>query len=194
MPSVDAICISQGNIHERNHQVNQMTLIHEQATRVIAWLGASEASSMELISSFQGGTQFIQPPTDPKVLNEGNRNSLLFMPFLFESIGADFRSSKNSYLRKSSYSNVVVINVLRSHFLCLSTIVGYFDSIWRKFNGLGGPGTIKGCASCSQFSAGKVNASTRNWKYDRRKRVFETRQNQLKIYHLASFVYALLGL
>jgi hypothetical protein len=26
-----------------------------------------------------------------------------------------------------------------SHFLCLATIVGYFEGMWRKFNGLGGP-------------------------------------------------------
>jgi hypothetical protein len=68
---VDAICISQRNIHERDCQANQMAQIYEQATRVIVWRGASEASSklaMELISSFQGGTQFIQPSTDPKVL------------------------------------------------------------------------------------------------------------------------------
>jgi hypothetical protein len=41
---VDAICISQRNIYERDYQVNQMAQIYEQATRVIVWHGASEAS------------------------------------------------------------------------------------------------------------------------------------------------------
>jgi len=73
-------------------------------------------------------------------------------------------------------------------------MVVYFNGILRKFNGLGGPGAIKERASCSQFSAGKAHASTRNWRYDWRQRVFEARQNQVKTYHLASSVYALLGL
>ncbi|PMD59815.1 uncharacterized protein K444DRAFT_484106, partial [Hyaloscypha bicolor E] len=36
---VDAIYISQRNIHERDYQVNQMAQIYEQATRVIVWRG-----------------------------------------------------------------------------------------------------------------------------------------------------------
>jgi hypothetical protein len=40
--------------------------------------------------------------------------------------------------------------------------MGYFNGIWRTFNGLGEPGTIKDLASYSQFPAGKVHASARN--------------------------------
>jgi len=36
---VDALCINQNNIHERNHQVEQMGEIYRQARRVLAWLG-----------------------------------------------------------------------------------------------------------------------------------------------------------
>jgi hypothetical protein len=36
---VDAICINQDNILERNEQVRQMGSIYEQATGVIVWLG-----------------------------------------------------------------------------------------------------------------------------------------------------------
>jgi hypothetical protein len=148
--SVDAICISQGNIHERNHQVNQITLIHEQATRVIAWLGASEASSMELISSYQGGHNLSNRQPIRKYSMKEIENSLLFMPFLLESIGADFRSTKNSYLRKSSYSSVVVINVLRFTFPLSCDYCGVFQRhlekiqrSWRARNDLG---------SCKLFS------------------------------------------
>lgn len=42
---VDAICINQSDINERNHQVQQMADIYSQARLVIAWLGPeSEAS------------------------------------------------------------------------------------------------------------------------------------------------------
>ncbi|KIM93592.1 hypothetical protein OIDMADRAFT_173176, partial [Oidiodendron maius Zn] len=36
---VDAICLNQENIQERNHQVKQMTMIYREAWRVIIWLG-----------------------------------------------------------------------------------------------------------------------------------------------------------
>jgi Heterokaryon incompatibility protein (HET) len=36
---VDAICINQKNISERNHQVSQMEQIYSRASRAVAWLG-----------------------------------------------------------------------------------------------------------------------------------------------------------
>ena len=36
---IDALCINQQDINERNHQVNQMGTIYSQAQRVVAWLG-----------------------------------------------------------------------------------------------------------------------------------------------------------
>ncbi|KAH7093252.1 heterokaryon incompatibility protein-domain-containing protein [Paraphoma chrysanthemicola] len=36
---VDAICIDQGNVLERNHQVSQMTAIYTKAEKLIIWLG-----------------------------------------------------------------------------------------------------------------------------------------------------------
>jgi hypothetical protein len=38
---IDAICINQINYQERNYQVAKMTMIYEQATEVVAWLGPS---------------------------------------------------------------------------------------------------------------------------------------------------------
>lgn len=37
---VDAVCIDQGNLQERGHQVGMMDLIYQGAERVIVWLGA----------------------------------------------------------------------------------------------------------------------------------------------------------
>ncbi|KAE8452944.1 hypothetical protein EG329_012131 [Mollisiaceae sp. DMI_Dod_QoI] len=43
---IDALCINQRNVHERNHQVAQMGMIYNQATRVVVWLGASDTTSL----------------------------------------------------------------------------------------------------------------------------------------------------
>jgi hypothetical protein len=37
---IDALCIDQKQLHERNHQVWMMCYIYSQAERVIVWLGA----------------------------------------------------------------------------------------------------------------------------------------------------------
>ncbi|KAJ9606843.1 hypothetical protein H2200_008853 [Cladophialophora chaetospira] len=42
---VDAICINQANIKERNHQVSNMRSIFEKATQVIIWLGTESNDS-----------------------------------------------------------------------------------------------------------------------------------------------------
>jgi hypothetical protein len=73
---IDAICINQGNIHERNHQVAQMAQIYQEAATVVVWLGAPDSSSaiaFELLSSPSKWTAFIQPSNDLEVLSLGNR-------------------------------------------------------------------------------------------------------------------------
>ena len=47
---VDALCINQLDVQERNHQVAQMGEIYRQATRVVAWLGISDSQSSQAIS------------------------------------------------------------------------------------------------------------------------------------------------
>jgi hypothetical protein len=42
---IDAICIDQGNIPERDHQVRKMRTIYEQAKHVLVWLGPSYRQS-----------------------------------------------------------------------------------------------------------------------------------------------------
>lgn len=52
---IDAICINQDDVKERNHQVTQMGNIYTRSWRVVAWLGLSNSLSSEaikLISSF----------------------------------------------------------------------------------------------------------------------------------------------
>jgi hypothetical protein len=40
---IDAICINQDDISERNHQVTQMGMIYKNAVRCVAWLGHSDS-------------------------------------------------------------------------------------------------------------------------------------------------------
>jgi hypothetical protein len=42
---IDAICIDQGNILERNHQVKRMGSIYEGASKVLVWLGPQKDQS-----------------------------------------------------------------------------------------------------------------------------------------------------
>lgn len=48
---IDAICINQENVHERNHQVRMMKEIYTQATEVYVWLGP-EADDSDLVMEF----------------------------------------------------------------------------------------------------------------------------------------------
>jgi hypothetical protein len=42
---IDALCINQANIHERNHQVKMMKQIYQQAMEVVIWLGKEADNS-----------------------------------------------------------------------------------------------------------------------------------------------------
>lgn len=42
---IDALCINQSNVHERNHQVNLMKDIYTEADEVYIWLGTKSANS-----------------------------------------------------------------------------------------------------------------------------------------------------
>ena len=48
---VDALCIDQGHLRERQHQVQQMGLIYSKATEVISWLGNDRSISSFLVDS-----------------------------------------------------------------------------------------------------------------------------------------------
>jgi hypothetical protein len=47
---VDAICINQTDVDERNHQVSLMRVIYKQASVVISWLGPSDATSHRAVA------------------------------------------------------------------------------------------------------------------------------------------------
>lgn len=51
---IDAICINQSNVHERNHQVGLMKRIYANATNVFIWLGR-EARCSDTAMDFVSG-------------------------------------------------------------------------------------------------------------------------------------------
>jgi hypothetical protein len=51
---IDALCIDQSNVNERNHQVQQMGLIYSRATEVISWLGNDKVIAVFLESMSKG--------------------------------------------------------------------------------------------------------------------------------------------
>ena len=54
---VDAVCINQSNIRERNHQVQRMRDIYASASQVLVWLGESNAdidNAFDSIVNYQG--------------------------------------------------------------------------------------------------------------------------------------------
>jgi len=48
---IDAICINQDEVSERNHQVQQMAYIYQAAARVLVWLGPNSFESVNAIHS-----------------------------------------------------------------------------------------------------------------------------------------------
>jgi hypothetical protein len=56
---IDALCIDQTNVQERNEQVRRMPAIYQRATRTIAWLGESDSISLYAMDVMErlGGTK-----------------------------------------------------------------------------------------------------------------------------------------
>jgi hypothetical protein len=82
---IDALCINQQNIHERNHQVTQMGMIYHQAKKVIVWLGPPDAESelaFQVLSSLAEWDEFINPSNDPAKTAAGNQKLTAFHSLL----------------------------------------------------------------------------------------------------------------
>jgi hypothetical protein len=50
---IDALCINQADLNERNHQVTQMGKIYRNASRVVVWLGESDSASSTAMEILQ---------------------------------------------------------------------------------------------------------------------------------------------
>jgi Heterokaryon incompatibility protein (HET) len=84
---IDAICINQSNISERNHQVGMMGGIYEQAECVLAWVGeATEASNLAMQTlrefDYTKSAKDTSTATDWGVDDENRRNRLALVETL----------------------------------------------------------------------------------------------------------------
>ncbi|KAF2827086.1 HET-domain-containing protein, partial [Ophiobolus disseminans] len=55
---IDAICINQGDMTEKNHQVSMMGEIYSRASQVVVWLGRSEESANRVSNAIVQWTGF----------------------------------------------------------------------------------------------------------------------------------------
>jgi len=62
---VDAVCINQGDMEERGHQVRSMTEIYSKANRVVVWLGEAEGRDHEAFQAIREvGEKLSSPASD----------------------------------------------------------------------------------------------------------------------------------
>lgn len=80
---IDAVCINQDDIEERNYQVSQMGMIYHKAWRVLSWLGPDNDPSIELgIWALNNHVRFLsQPITDDWVCKLNAVKMLCFRPY-----------------------------------------------------------------------------------------------------------------
>jgi len=64
---IDAICINQNDISERNHQVQQMADIYSQASRVLVWLGTATPQSRLAMSHLRKLSALLYDKPKPSV-------------------------------------------------------------------------------------------------------------------------------
>jgi hypothetical protein len=69
---IDAICIDQGNVKEKEHQIPLMTEIYAKARRVVVWLGVDEDDSNQALEEIrltgEGATARLSSPAISKLL------------------------------------------------------------------------------------------------------------------------------
>ncbi|KAK4238448.1 heterokaryon incompatibility protein-domain-containing protein [Achaetomium macrosporum] len=63
---IDAICINQSDLQERNHQVQQMATVYRRAYQVVAWVGLETEESREAFEFLQAA--FVFSPSNRKSL------------------------------------------------------------------------------------------------------------------------------
>jgi hypothetical protein len=75
---IDALCINQANIDERNHQVGQMDRIYKDAEEVVIWVGCKSLNDakalgyiVEIFNKGQIPTRFFNAHS---CVNAGTRN------------------------------------------------------------------------------------------------------------------------
>jgi hypothetical protein len=77
---IDAVCIDQSNLSERNHQVSLMSSIYDNASLVVLWLGeltTDMAMTMDIFERIrENGKLHLNPLRSPNIISIGAEYSL----------------------------------------------------------------------------------------------------------------------
>lgn len=93
---IDAICIDQSNVEERNEQVQRMRSIYEGAVRVVVWLGADHELEDDEVSFTPSIWSFGKlPPGSIKTTN--GALALAIHLALYETVGGGFDEDQKSW-------------------------------------------------------------------------------------------------
>ncbi|MCJ1247370.1 hypothetical protein MMC30_004584 [Trapelia coarctata] len=132
---IDAICINQADIAERNSQVAQMSRIYENAQEVIVWLGKEEAYSASAIKSMQRlkftmDDMFTDSQSSPSTTLPPWERDFIECRFSDkELVGMiDFCVSYRWFSRIWTVQELILARKLM--FVC-GTIIEPLDTIWR---------------------------------------------------------------
>lgn len=74
---IDSLCINQGSIHERNHQVKIMSKIFRRAKSVLCWLGNASDGSDEFFDTICAGSEGCRPKAQLKSAKSDSRTSMI---------------------------------------------------------------------------------------------------------------------
>jgi hypothetical protein len=74
---IDAVCINQDDIDERNYQVSQMGMIYHKAWRVLSWLGPENPSTELGIWALNNHVEFLSQPITESWINQLNAVKML---------------------------------------------------------------------------------------------------------------------
>ncbi|KAN0113200.1 HET domain containing protein [Hyaloscypha variabilis] len=79
---VDAVCIDQNNIPERNQQVPRMGMIYRQASRVIAWLGMKTPDSSQALAALKYLASLVEMSDDKWIFRSTTNDLVDWRPWL----------------------------------------------------------------------------------------------------------------
>jgi len=105
---IDAVCIDQGNVLERNSQVNMMNKIYRSAQTVIVWLGVSDVQT-EVAIEVMGQLSSVQEKYDDDELPLDLEDSELYKALGISYIGPQQWLDYAAFLQRTWFSRIWVI-------------------------------------------------------------------------------------
>ncbi|KAK3994348.1 heterokaryon incompatibility protein-domain-containing protein [Cladorrhinum sp. PSN332] len=144
---VDAICINQSDVEERNGQVRRMGDIFTQARRVVAWIGPSYEGSQEALGTLEYIGNQIQMLKKKKLLPSPGCahpdwwRSHVSLPYGADTIGGIYRLLQSSWFQRMWVVQEIVLGSASSVIKCGDDEVRWpdfrrgLDILMQKYSG-----------------------------------------------------------